>query len=169
MYRIFDKLFVGRTVCLPMAQDMGFSILGACKNPLHRQMARLNGNTKCGYLKISPDEPEYLFAKREHALYLNLVDGNDSKYISDSMIDEAIKFIEEESIDGRTVFICCNQAESRSPSIGFMYLIYKGCFDSFDDFSKAYKRFKEIYPMYSPRQGMLDYTRIYFEKHRRGK
>lgn len=167
MYRILDKLFVGRSSCVPMAQDFGFSIVGACKHPFHQQIARLKGNEKEGYLKISPDEPEYLFAKREHALYLNLVDCDDSKYIADEMIDEAIKFIHKEISGGRKVFIACNMAESRSPSIAFMYLIYIGYFDSYTEFSKAYKKFKSIYPMYSPRHGMLDYTAKYFEKHRR--
>lgn len=167
MYRILNNLYVGTDKYLPIAKSAGYSLLGACKDPLHRQKARLDNAVKDGYIYINKDQSEYLFAERPHALYLNLIDGTDYRFIADKMIDKAIAFICQETTAGRTVFIACNQAESRSPSIAFMFMIYSGLFDDCEDFEMAYNQFQRIYPFYAPKRGMLDYTRNYFEKHRR--
>lgn len=166
MYRILNNLYVGKASMVSIAQEAGYSILGACKYPLHQQNARLAGNDKPGYLKIPHDDPEYLYAYRDHALYLNLVDCDNYCRISDEMIEVAIQFIEKEIDAGFNVFICCNLAESRSPSIAFIYMIHNGLFDECKCFENAYMKFKSIYPFYNPQKGMFDYTKNYFEKWR---
>lgn len=164
MYKILNNLYVGKVTIVSVARDAEFSILGACKYPLHQQNARLMGNDKPGYLKIPYNEPEYLYAYREHALYLNLIDGDDWRTISENMIDVAIKFIYSEINIGQNVLIACNQARSRSPSIAFMYMIDNGLFDECDSFEEAHKQFQKIYPLYAPQKGMFDYTKNYFER-----
>lgn len=167
MYRILNNLYVGTDKYLPIAQSAGYSILGACKDPLHRQKARLDGATKDGYIYINKDQTEYLYAERCHALYLNLIDGTDYQFIADEMIDKAIAFIYQETEAARTVFIACNQGQSRSPSIAFMFMIDNGLFDECGNFEIALNQFQCIYPFYNPRKGILDYTKNYFGRHRR--
>lgn len=166
MYRILDNLYVGKANFAKIARDAGFSILGACKYPLHQENARLMGHDKPGYLKIPQNEPEYLYAYRDHSLYLNLIDGDDWRWIADNMIDVAIQFIHSETSAGHKVFIACNSAESRSPSIAFMYMIDCGLFDECNSFEEAYKGFQRMYPFYAPQKGIADYTKNYFEKRR---
>lgn len=164
MYKVIENLYVGTISVLPFAKECGMSILGACKYPLHQQNARLAGSSRDGYLKISKSEPEYYFAKREHALYCNLIDAKDEKYIPDVIIERALRFISDEIAQERKVFIVCNHGASRSPSIAFMYLIREGYFDRCNKFEDAYKIFKSKLPIYQPNEGFYNYTRNFFYK-----
>lgn len=166
MYKIINNLYVGPISTVPFAKECNFSILGACKYPLHQQNARLSGASKDGYLKISKSEPEYYFAERDHALYCNLIDEESMQHIPDIIIERALKFIADEIADGRNVLVVCNNGVSRSPSIALMYLIRAGYFDLCYTFDDAVNRFKTKYPMYSPNKGMYDYTKRFFEKYK---
>lgn len=165
MYKIINNLYVGSVSVLPFAKECNFSVLGCCKYPLHQQNARLTGASKDGYLKIDKSEPEYYFAERDHALYCNLIDADDMKYIPDVIIERALKFISDEIADGRAVVAVCNNGISRSPSVALMYLIREGYFDLCANFEEAVKRFKTKYPMYSPNRGFYDYTKRFFESY----
>lgn len=165
MYRIVSGLYVGPIDMLDLAKERGYAIVGACKYPLHQMNARLSGQDKDGYLKITPDEPEYYYAKREHAIYLNLIDGNKKDYISDKMIDAALEFIDFHRRYKENVFITCNMGTSRSPSIALMYLIKLGYFSGLSDFFEVEKEFKRLYPPYKPNKGINEYTRDFFYKH----
>lgn len=169
MKRIIDRLYVGTIEDVKPAKVMGFSILGACKDPLHRQNARVTGSNHDGYIfrSMPKNEPEYLYAKREHALYCNLIDAPEAKYISDEIIDAAISFLETELSNGKEVIVVCNHATSRSPSIVFMYMIRNGYFDSENTFFHALRKFMFSYcPSYNPGQGFLDYiTKFWRDNH----
>lgn len=179
MKRIVDHIFVGVVDEVKLAQQSGFSILGCCKNPLHRQHARLQGANEEGYVgKAMPkDEPEYLYAERDHALYLNLIDARDVNYIPDAVINKALEFIDKEIEYGRDVLIACNKAESRSPSIAMMYLITQGTFDYVKDFDYEQNGLtfifdyfmKNIYPNYRPSVVMVGYITKFWEGYKHGK
>lgn len=166
MDRIIDGIYIGVVDDIPMAERLNYAILGCCKEPLHRRYARIQGADKDGYTgrSMQKDEPEYLWAERSHALYLNLIDAREPEYIPDEVIDRAIKFIETEIKDNRDVLIVCNQGESRSPAIAFMYLIHLGLFKDFEDFWEAEQTFKyRYYPNYKPGNGMRQYSKKYWE------
>lgn len=148
--------------------DVQWSILGACKEPLHRKYAKIQGAPYVGYKgrAMSKDEPEYLFAKRNHALYCNLIDPTDIKYIPDKIINECMAFIDEEISQCRTVLIVCNKAESRSPSIALMWLIHHGEFDTTSDWENVLMQFMAIYPNYNPGKGFLEYTKNFWEQYK---
>lgn len=168
MYKIIDNLYVGTVKCVPIAEEAGFSILGACKDPLHRQHAKLSGSDVEGYITKSmpKNEPEYYYAEREHALYCNLIDADVPKYIQDNVISRALCFIEAEIRQGRNVLIVCNKAQSRSPSIAFMWLIVNGYFKDIQKYEDAVLRFtKEFYPLYNPAAGIYEYTMDFFNKY----
>ena len=63
------------------------------------------------------DNPYYLYKLEKNAIYLNMIDGDDPKYISDNMITPALNFIHDKINIGESVFIYCSLGESRSPSI----------------------------------------------------
>lgn len=169
MKKIIENLYIGTVENIPFAEQWGYSILGACKEPLHRQHAKLQGASEEGYVgrAMPKDEPEYLFAERDHALYLNLIDAREAKYIPDECINKALDFIDKEIADNRDVLIVCNKGESRSPSIAFMYLIEKWLFDSFLwwSFESVLNVFLIFYDCYNPSNGMKEYVKNFWEKY----
>lgn len=178
MYKIFENLYIGslNDMYESLANwngtfDKEISICGVCKEPLHRRKARLQGSNVDGYIgrAMPKNEPEYLYAEREHALYCNLIDVDDKKYIPDQIIDRALRFIEDELSLGRSVFIVCNKGESRSPSIAFMYLIDKDMFDKSLSFDEVEQDFVLRYcNVYKPRKGFRDYTKNFWEDYING-
>ena len=171
MEEIFDGLYVGTPEDIPCAVRNEISILGVCKDPLHRQHARLRGAYADGYITKSmpADEPEYLFAKRRNALYCNLIDAPDPKYISDAIINEALDFIDDEHIQGKDVLIVCNHAKSRSPSVACMWMIkhgyigYRYATEAFG-ILKVFKQF--FYPDYEPGKGFAEYTTKFWKENK---
>lgn len=171
MQKIIDHIYVGTVEDLLYITDK--SILGVCKEPLHRAHARLSGADSEGYVgKAMPkDEPEYLWAEREHALYCNLIDAPTANFIPDTIIDKCMCFINQELRQDRDVVIVCNQGESRSPSIALMWLLKQGTINvsdsaTFDEVVEAFGRF--FYRNYNPSKGFYDYTKQYFERLRKG-
>lgn len=172
MVRIMDNLYVGTVFDIPFSEQFGYSVLGACKEPLHRQYAKLQGASEEGYVgKAMPrDEKEYLFAERDHALYLNLIDAREAKYIPDEVIDKALEFIDKEIADGRNVLICCNKGESRSPSVALMWLIKKGFFRKNHSALDVMGCFKLLhYNNYRPSEGIQQYINKFWEEYCNGK
>lgn len=173
MNKIVEHLYVGTVDWIPLAEQHGFSILGACKEPLHRQHARLQGASEEGYITRSmpKNEPEYLYAERNHALYLNLIDAPDMKYIPDACIEKALDFIDKEMADGRNVLIVCNKAESRSPSIALMWMMRNNYFRGDESFALVQSVFRDkiFCPFYNPRKGMMDYVENFWNKHKEEK
>lgn len=171
MRQIIERLYVGSMADYEAMGDsvLEYSVLGACKEPLHRINAKLRGASAPGYLgKAMPkDEPEYLWAERRHALYLNLIDAPDKKYIPRVAIDKAMEFIEREIADNRRILIVGNKGESRSPSIALMFMMHIGMFEekmSYDEVVGIFTR--RFCPEYAPGKGMADFTRDYWEDYR---
>ena len=167
MKQIIDNLYVGSMYdydCLGPGV-LNFAILGACKEPLHRRYAKMRGEDKPGYTMRSmpSDEPEYLWAERDHALYLNLVDAREPKYFSKYVFEKALSFIENEIANGRKVLIVCNQGESRAPSIALLYLIEHGYFDKCECFYEVVREFKDkYYENYNPGSGIYEFCKEYW-------
>lgn len=119
----------------------------ACKEPYHRQALGYSG-------RGAPNtHPEYLFAKRENRLILNLVDVDDPRYIHQAIIDEALRYIHTSLEQGFKVLVHCNQGGSRAPGIGLLYL---GCIGKIahENFLEAEEVFRVLYPMYNPKNGI---------------
>jgi hypothetical protein len=149
MIEIYPDLWIGTE------QDYEFSVKGqsgwqvvhACKEPYHRQTL---GYTTRG---APSNHPEYLIARRPGRLILNLVDAPDPAYIPKEIIDAALEFIHQGLHDGQKILVHCNLGESRSPSIGLLYL---GTYTDKvpKEFFAAEQAFREKYPNYNPKTGM---------------
>jgi predicted protein tyrosine phosphatase len=148
MIEIYPNLFIGTE------QDYEYQVKGkpdwmvvhACKEPYHR---RELGYTSRGAPK---DHPEYLIARRGNRLILNLVDAPDPNYIPKEIIDSALDFIRE-GLSSHKILVHCNLGESRSPSIGMLYLAINT--DKLPkEFPAAEQSFRRIYASYNPSSGM---------------
>ncbi len=175
MKQIIENLYVGSMDDYNALGPaiVNFAILGACKEPLHRRYAKIQGAEQEGYTgrSMPKDEPEYLYAERSHALYLNLIDARTKDFIPKEVIDKALYFIGKEKLFGRKVLIVCNKGESRSPAIAFMYLIKCGeiDIDDFCSFKDTEDYFRQVYyPAYKPGDGMREFTKYYWEERKYG-
>jgi len=154
MIEITQNLFIGNQhdYELQVRNQSNWFVIHACKEPYHRQALGYTGRA------ASKTHPEYLMASRENRLILNLVDVDNVNYISSEIIDTALKSIADH-IATQKVLVHCNQGQSRSATIGLLYLAQKGILTS-DSFEMAEQEYLKYYPAYSPAKGMRDYARI---------
>jgi len=133
--------------------ENGWAVIHACKEPYHRQALGYKGRA------APKSDPEYLIARRDHRLILNLVDADDPTFIPDEVMDAAVSFIDEQLKAERKVLVHCNQGLSRSPAIAMLYLATHT--DRLDGhaFEQALKEFGQIYPTFSPSPGVLGFLR----------
>lgn len=160
MKEVFRNLFVCNQVdyensVLPESE---YSIVLAAKEPFHRSALGYTGRA------ASKLDPEYLIARRDNKLILNLVDAPKAEFFNKDIIDTALYFIEDELLDGKKVVIVCNKGESRSASIAMLFLIKNGTLD-FDNFVDIEAKFMSIYPPYNPGDGMRGFVLENWEKY----
>ena len=137
----------------------GWAVVHACKEPYHRQLL---GYSTRGAPK---DDPEYFFAERGDRLYLNLVDAPNPAYIPKEIIDKAIAFIHEKLKEGLKVLVHCNQGESRSPGIGFLYLLRHTNVLPRSTLDDALTKFRQIYLAFSPSGGISGFIATHWEEY----
>ena len=125
----------------------GWAIVHACKEPYHREALGYRGRG------APKSDPEYLIAERENRLILNLIDPDNPKYIPKKIIDETLQFIDKILNKKKKVLVHCNKGQSRSPSIGLLYLAINDQISN-KSFYKARKEFVSIYPSYNPALGI---------------
>lgn len=134
----------------------GWAVVHACKEPYHRNLLGYTG-------KGAPkDHPEYFFAERGNSLYLNLVDAPNPAYIPKEIIDKAIAFIHEKLAEGLKVLVHCNQGESRSPGIGFLYLLQHTDALPKKSLDDAIAKSRQIYPPFHPGRGISGFIAVHW-------
>jgi len=156
MIEVYPNLYIGtqddyeRIVKL----QSGWWIVHACKEPYHRQLL---GYTGRGAPK---GHPEYLLARRDKRLFLNLVDVENPAYVAKEIIDAAMSFIAEGLKSDEKVLVHCNLGESRGPSIGLLYLAAYSDVLPKTSLCDAEIDFLKIYPMYAPKRGIREFLRM---------
>lgn len=149
MIEISSNLFVGDQDDYEynVKGDEGWFIAHACKEPYHRK--------ELGYKERGAPKghPEYFIARRKERIILNLIDTEDPEYIPKEIIDAALDFIQEGLKLGKKVLVHCNRGESRSPSIGLLYMAMNGLIPN-KTLNEAEEAFYRIYPKYQPSAGM---------------
>ena len=155
MTEIHKNLFVGNETDYEykVKNQDGWNVIHACKEPYHRQALGYSGRG------APKDHPEYLLAKRENRLILNLVDAKDSTYIAKEIMDEALQFIDQSLESGRKVLVHCNQGMSRSPGIALLYLAKEEIIKN-DSFQEALAEFETIYPGINMAGGMRGFLEV---------
>ncbi len=150
MIEIYQNLFIGdeRDYENNIRASSDWYVVQACKEPYHR---RALGYTQRAAPK---DHNEYLIARRDRRLILNLVDAPDPAYIPKEIIDAALEFININLTSGNRVFVHCNEGCSRSAGIGLLYLVKYTDAIPHDSFIKAETKYRSIYPPYNPKTGI---------------
>ena len=69
-----------------------WNVIHACKEPYHREALGYSGRG------APKDQPEYLMAKSENRLILNLMDVENPAYISKEIMDEALRYIDQSMV-----------------------------------------------------------------------
>lgn len=159
MVEITKNLFIGNQddYEYEIKGNYAWSVVHACKEPYHRQLLGYTG-------RGAPKEhPEYLLARRDNRLFLNLVDVESPDYIAKEIIDAALEFIKEVLSNENKCLVHCNQGESRSPSIGFLYLAVSGALPQ--NFKNAEDEFRRIYPLYNPKNGIREFIRNHWDEY----
>lgn len=150
MIEIYPNLYVGNETDyynLPKNQR-GWRIVQAAKEPFHRDaLGYGEGEAPRGH-------PDYLVARRDHRLILNLTDALDPKDIPKKIIDAALSFIDQSLNSGFRVLAHCNMGISRSPGIGLLYLASRTDRLPRESFFEAEEAFRQIYPPYNPGSGI---------------
>lgn len=148
MTEVYKNFFVGNENDVYEPVD---SRLFCAKEPFHRQVIGYVGRA------LSVHNPDYYYKRIGNLLYLNLVDAEDPKYVSNIVINEALAFIDERLAAGDRLLALCNEGKSRSPSIAFLWMYERGHLPQ--EFGEAGRAFKSIYPDYWPGGGMFIYLR----------
>ena len=149
------SLYVGTKEEYLIAKQKGMKIVCA----LNRANGFVTHQSVVGWQGrgCNPDNPYYLFKRDDDAIYLNMIDNEDPKYVNNEMINPALDFIQQHLKIGNSVFIYCSLGESRSPSIALMYLLENNLIEksanTFDLFKTNY------YPNYQPKTGNLFYIK----------
>jgi len=136
--------------------DQSWAVVHACKEPYHRQALGYTGRA------APKDHPEYLVARRENALILNLVDVDDPAYVRVEIVDAAIEFMNSRK-DVR-VLVHCNQGRSRSPTLAML----ADAASLPEKFDEAEEAFRAKYASYNPARGMREFARANWAKYRGG-
>lgn len=163
MIEIFPNLYIGNQDDYELNAELlqGWMVVHACKDPYHRMALGYSGRG------APKDHPEYYIARRGNQLCLNLVDAPNPAFIPKVIIDVALEFIDEGLRGGNKVLVHCNQGESRSTSIGLLYLTaYTDTLPagSFQDAEQAYAK---LCPSYRPGAGMRGFVASNWEQYRR--
>lgn len=159
MIEVCPKLFVGNdSDASTVSQASNWFVIHACKEPYHRQALGYSGRA------APKSHPEYLIAKRENRLILNLVDAANPNYIPKVIIDEAVDTIHER-LNTNKVLVHCNQGMSRSPTIALLYLLKHTNVLPNDSLQGAIEAFRKIYPAYAPARGVALFAQKYWQEY----
>lgn len=147
------NIFVGTKEEYHRAVSQGMKIVCA----LNRANGFVTHQSQVGWSGrgCNKDNPYYLFKEESDAIYLNMIDGDDPKYVSDEMIDAALNFMKKHLNNNETIFIYCSLGESRSPSIALMYMIEQGFIDINDNTLVNFR--DNFYTKYQPKGGNAEY------------
>jgi len=145
MIKIMYNLFIGNDYDCFTCSD-GFSVIHACKT-CHQKGIGYRGS-------LPSSHPNYLVFEQENHLYLNMVDMENELLprFTHPIMNRAILFIEK-NITKNPILIHCNQGQSRSPSVGLVYLARENKIAS-NSYFEARKDFLNVYPNYLPGRGI---------------
>lgn len=160
MIEVHANLWVGNQLAYEnqVCRENGWYVVQACKEPYHRRALGYSGRA------VAKTHPEYLVALRDNRLILNMVDAEDPKYISESLVQAAIDYIDINRAAGHKVLVHCNKGQSRSPSIALMYLRQYVSPWTAHPLQIAMEKYRVIYPPFAPAKGIHGYLRQHWDK-----
>lgn len=152
MIEIYPRLYIGNQddYEYTVKNLKGWKVIHACKEPYHRQLVGYTGR----HCEI--DHPEYLMAPRHGRIAMNLIDS-DAKYIPPQLIRSILDIVDIWLKKGSKILIHCNQGISRSPMLGFLYLLKFTKKIKSVNLEIALTEFKSIYNNFNPSLGVIEF------------
>jgi predicted protein tyrosine phosphatase len=150
MKEIYSNLFIGVEQDCRLTPRKGWATVHACKHPCHSNAVGFKAS-------LNVSHPHYLVMEKDQQLYLNITDIAQelSPNLTNPVMKAAMLFIDKHFAD-KKILIHCNQALSRSPSIGLLYLARIGYIAN-DSYSNAVSDFRKLYPIFHPGTGIALY------------
>lgn len=160
MVEVYPNLWVGdqNSFELSVKHQQGWVTIHACKHPYHRNALGYSGNS------APKTHPEYLVARRDSEMVLNMIDADNPCFIPKSMVDDALAYIAENLDKGKKVLLHCNQGMSRSLGIALLFLAQKGMFAGLP-YDQAKIEFRKIYPNFMPAGGVDGFCKVYWSSY----
>lgn len=159
MIQVLGNLFVGDDD----AYDYGirkydnWAVIHACKERWHREFVGYKGRG------CPKDSDEYYYAIRDREIALNMVDVDNPDWFNKDMIDIAMGFAAVYS-KAYNILIHCNRGESRSPSLGLLYLAINGEIPN-SSFNEAEIAFMKLYKFYNPKKGIRQHIKCNWDSY----
>lgn len=145
MFKVHDRLYVaGEASCRSGNHDL--AVVHACKSPCHQHAVGYRGS-------LPSDHPHYLVLRRDHDLFLNMIDPPVPLFKLASFT-EFMSFAREQYQEGGSLLIHCNQGESRAPSLALVFMAKHLNVLPADSFGAAQSAFGILYPSYRPGLGI---------------
>jgi hypothetical protein len=154
MVEVHDNIFVGSDLDFTkIAHRDGWSCLRCCKFGQSGHKELLGYSTQA-----APEGPnKFVVVRGDRLMALNLLDLDDPNYVNKDMIKIGLAFIKYRLEQGDKVLVACNKGHSRGPSVALMFLRSIG--DMPRGFIQAEKVFRTLYPEYSPKSGIRQFSR----------
>ena len=159
MKMVFEGLWVGNQTDYENGNfndEWAFCL--AAKEPFHRSTIGYTGRA------CDKTHPEYLMARRDNKLILNLVDAPKAEFFDKGIIDAALEFIDERLKARQKVLIVCNEGRSRSASLCMLYLIKHGIIKG-NSLEDCEAKFMKVYPEYMPGTGMRGFVKEHWREY----
>jgi hypothetical protein len=160
MREVFENLYVSNQDEYKLGEfkqdDWAFCL--AAKEPFHRSTIGYTGRA------CDKTHPEYLIARRDNMLILNLVDAPKAEFFDKRIIDAALEFVEEQLSTGKKVLIVCNEGRSRSASIALLYLIKHGIIKG-NTLEDCESEFMKVYLEYNPGTGIRGFVKEHWSEY----
>ncbi len=165
MIEVYPNLFVGDEIDyeLNVAEQEGWAVVHACKEPYHRQALGYRGR------RAPEKHHERLVARRGYRLILNMVDARDPELFPKEMIDAALDFIDQALYKGLKVLVHCDRGDSRAPSIALLYMAARLDELPAESLEAAEEKFRTLYPGYNPQPGIREHLRQNWNRYCRGR
>jgi predicted protein tyrosine phosphatase len=156
MEEVYENIFVGADDSCVKSRNEDRAVVHACKHPCHQ--GAVGG-------QVSQSHPNYLVLEDESDLYLNMVDmdGKQKHEFMQPMVSATLEFVDEFQ-EAKQVLIHCNQGQSRSPTLAMLYLAKRTDELPDDSYLVAANEFRDLYPRFSPGQGIQLYLQDYWNQ-----
>ena len=106
-----------------------------------------------GYRNAAPRNAEYLVARRENHLFLNIITHHSASFYHAPLFTAAIAFIKEQRSHDRQVLIYSDQGGNRPAGIALVYLAHERLIPH-DSFEAAHNALQQRYPRGALRGGL---------------
>ncbi len=153
--KIYNRLYIGSDNECFTKRD-GWVTVHACKSPCHQNAVGYRGS-------LPSNHPYYLVKEIENNLYLNMIDPPRPLFMM-PLFANFMKFVSVHWDGGKNVLIHCNKGESRAPSLALLFLAkHVGAINN-ESYIKAKQEFINIYPYYTPGEGIQIYLNTNWDK-----